>query len=1428
MSDIRSVSSEFEQPGVPPIERTEDSASDVDAALETLAGHPEELNTLQWAAVVMPWPDVAVVAAAAGLTSDVVAAHLETAVGWRILDRSQQARQVPYHFSNEKLFQAVYDSLPAAERAQRHLCVAEILQERESAGQAVDEMLAWHFERAGESALALQYAQMAADQARELYDNALAIRQYDHALRLLREYPALSAPQLRYELLSSRADCHELVGNRAAQLADLDALAQAAEELGDADRRIEVTIRRAALANQMGDQVEAAQMAEAALSQARGLNRKLAADSLTVLGEATYNLSELERCYDSHSRALQLYRELGNREGEANSLRLLARVAYRMNRADQTRTFYDQALTLYRELRDRAGEANVLNALGATSSDFAMSRDYFEQALLIRQSIGDRFGQGTVFNNLALVYWRLGLYERARDYSRQAVQIERESGASTMLTYYLESLGRVYLELGEYDQAQQVLEEGLLLSQEAGDRWVASVYHWGLGCVALAQGQWDAARQRLHAACDLQMEVGALGELAISLAWLGVTYQALGDRAAALNHTTQAIASLRNAGNTGDHATQDVWWLRYQVLKAASASTTNGIVSDEAWDCLQQAYTTMLASVASLSDEGLRRNYLNKVKINRDIVTEWTRQLALRDPDQLAALPPLQPDPVTEAGRLKERLRRVFNVSRQMNELHDTDALLNFAMDQVIELSGAERGFLTILEPGHGLDFKVVRGMPESDIRRARAQTAYTVLSDVAQSKTPILLQDAADRNGLDAAEGGAALNTRSVVCVPLLARSELLGMIYVDNRAISGQFSETDMDLLTLFANQAATAIENVRLYQETMAWANLLEQRVTERTFELLQANKALSQRARQLEANNQIGQQLTTLLDRDALLEQVVHLIRAQFDYYFVGVWLLTDEKTHVVLQAGASRAAVTGPRSDCRIELASEAPVARVAQTGQEYLTSDSCALIPDVATAQHPDTCTEFILPITMGTMVLGVLDIQGDQDDVFGYDERLLLQTLGNQIAIAIRNAQLYATELRRRQLAESLERAGRELVSSLDIEEIPGRILDQLALVVPYVRCSIMLQRGDALYISAQRGFPNAQHAKQVRISVTQDDPALSPMIETRHPVLFDDVMKVEGWRFVEGLEVNRAWLGVPLFSQDRLIGMISMTRSAVGAFSEEDALLASAFAAQASVALENARLYGEVNQAYRTLEKLDRTKSNFIEVTAHELRTPLTVIKGYAQLLGAIPVVKDDPQGRPALDGILSGMERMHDIVNSILDVTKIDSNALKVAKRPVKIASVMDRIVSQVAPALRERQLTLTVHGIEELPPVPADIDLSSKLFTHLVGNAIKYTPDGGQITIRGWADDTAIEVVVSDTGIGINPEHHELIFEKFYQTGEVAFHSSGRTKFKGGGPGLGLAIVRGVALAHGGNVWVESERYDEETCPGSHFHVRLPLA
>ena len=253
------------------------------------------------------------------------------------------------------------------------------------------------------------------------------------------------------------------------------------------------------------------------------------------------------------------------------------------------------------------------------------------------------------------------------------------------------------------------------------------------------------------------------------------------------------------------------------------------------------------------------------------------------------------------------------------------------------------------------------------------------------------------------------------------------------------------------------------------------------------------------------------------------------------------------------------------------------------------------------------------------------------------------------------------------------------------------------------------------------------------------------------------------------------------------------------------------------------------ELEQMNETLQKIDKTKSNFIQISAHELRTPLTLIMGYSQMLAQD--TRSDPELLKLAQGILEGSERMTDIVDSMLDVSRIDSNSLFLKKTILQIDLLIKKIQKGFAPALKERNININTEGLYELPPVPADPGLIQKVFYHLIMNAIKFTPDGGSVTISGkymnGIEAPQVEIAVHDTGIGIDPASKKAIFEKFNQTGEVLLHSSGKTKFKGGGPGLGLAIARGIVEAHGGRIWVESSGYNEETCPGSTFFVSLPV-
>jgi signal transduction histidine kinase len=183
----------------------------------------------------------------------------------------------------------------------------------------------------------------------------------------------------------------------------------------------------------------------------------------------------------------------------------------------------------------------------------------------------------------------------------------------------------------------------------------------------------------------------------------------------------------------------------------------------------------------------------------------------------------------------------------------------------------------------------------------------------------------------------------------------------------------------------------------------------------------------------------------------------------------------------------------------------------------------------------------------------------------------------------------------------------------------------------------------------------------------------------------------------------------------------------------------------------------------------------------------------------------------------------------MNDIFDVTRIDNNVMNPFKENVALTAVFSNLITQLQPALDGRNVTVEQIGLDAMPTLKADNSMLEKLFYHLLVNAIKYTPDGGCITIQACVSGAGDEakIVVADTGIGIDPTQLELIFEKFYQTGKVNLHSSGTTTFKGGGPGLGLAIAQGVVDAHNGRIWAESSGFNEEEYPGSQFHVCLPL-
>ena len=256
-------------------------------------------------------------------------------------------------------------------------------------------------------------------------------------------------------------------------------------------------------------------------------------------------------------------------------------------------------------------------------------------------------------------------------------------------------------------------------------------------------------------------------------------------------------------------------------------------------------------------------------------------------------------------------------------------------------------------------------------------------------------------------------------------------------------------------------------------------------------------------------------------------------------------------------------------------------------------------------------------------------------------------------------------------------------------------------------------------------------------------------------------------------------------------------------------------------------AHISSEMEKVQKRMERVDKSKSAFISVAAHELKTPITLIEGYASMMDDLMRDKKASNLEGLLTGMNTGINRLRSIVDDMIDVSLIDNQLLTLNFQPIQIAHTISAIEMEIASVLANRKLALELLEFDGSKQwIYADANRLMQAILNVINNAIKYTPDGGKITIDGRRLPGFIEVIVADTGIGISAENQTIIFEKFGQLGRVELHSSGKTKFKGGGPGLGLPIARGILEAHGGSIWVESEGYDEFKCPGSTFHILVP--
>ena len=410
-----------------------------------------------------------------------------------------------------------------------------------------------------------------------------------------------------------------------------------------------------------------------------------------------------------------------------------------------------------------------------------------------------------------------------------------------------------------------------------------------------------------------------------------------------------------------------------------------------------------------------------------------------------------------------------------------------------------------------------------------------------------------------------------------------------------------------------------------------------------------------------------------------------------------------------------------------------------------------------------------------------------------------------------------YKEELRKR--SDELRRVyeiQRRITQSMDLEEATESIVENTPYITRLQYCMIYLLDPHKRNIVSIKA-PAVVEKKFGKLKFSLDELVASRIaMEERKPLFIEDAPGYPNisQRIVKMLGFKSA-IVLPLIARDRVLGVMWLyTTDGKVKFDDNDRRSAIALSDQAAIVIDNARIFKELEESYEKLKDLDKTKMEFFTLISHELRNPLAVIKGYTELLydGTLGPINDKQKDK--LRRIRENVDKLADMVGKMSDISSLESKRYPVVKTPASLSDMVRELIDTMGFLFKNKHITLEMDMPPSLPLVEVDRNKMEQVILNLLNNALKYTPEGGKVTIRAEDRDSDILVSVHDTGIGIPKKDLDKIFSGFY-------HAGYKLSYEYKGPGLGLAISRKIIESHGGRIWAESEEGK-----GSTFFFTIP--
>ena len=651
----------------------------------------------------------------------------------------------------------------------------------------------------------------------------------------------------------------------------------------------------------------------------------------------------------------------------------------------------------------------------------------------------------------------------------------------------------------------------------------------------------------------------------------------------------------------------------------------------------------------------------------------------------------------------------------------------------------------------------------------------------------------------------GAAISptTRAILATPLIREDQAIGALFL-RRSEAVPFSDRQVELAETFAQQAAIAIENVRLFNETK---------------ESLERQTAISGILRVISSSP---------TDIQPVLDAIAESARQFCQAKNATVVLVRDDMLSTTANAGPLQAQTPDWPLD-RGSITGRAIVERRTVHVADLWAEPDDEYPIGKEQARRLGHRATLATPMLREGQALGAILLRRPAPTPFTQHEVDLVETFATQAAIAIENVRLFnetkeALE-RQRAIADVLQIISR---SVFDLQPVLDTVVQNTARLAGADVALLSTSEGEGAYrVAAVFGDPTrgpevgSEYGEVQRLGaqrVAHARSVMGRMLRERRVLHFDDLRAdPDLWESSRILRATgaRTVLAVPMLREGQPIGGVVLARLEVRRFTEREILLVQTFADQAAIALENVRLFNEIQDKSRQLEVASRHKSEFLANMSHELRTPLNAIIGFTDVMIQEMFGPLNEKQKEYLEDVRGSGAHLLTLINDILDLSKIEAGRVDLELTEFSLAEAIDNALTLVRERAARHAITVAADISPEVGRVVADERKMKQIVVNLLSNAVKFTPQGGSVGITVRCHDDHIEVAVRDTGIGIAPEDQGHVFEEFQQVGKGPDRSRE-------GTGLGLSLAKRFVELHGGRIWVESE-----VEKGSTFTFSIPV-